>query len=351
MNKETILRLIRKILIYTRSYFLTKPFYSGIGHILMFHRVCPERTRRRLKDISDMEVTTDLLEKIIKFFLNRNYQIISLNQMFQALNYGKVSKRFVLFTFDDGYSDNLIYAYPIFKKYQIPFAINVTTSFPDREAIIWWYLLEDFILENKHVAFQIDNTSFEFSCSTMDDKNETFRKIKSIIMDNNGTNYISRLRQVFETYKIDMYKKTDELALSWKQIKQLSADPLVTIGAHSVNHLPLNKLPRSVVKYEMLESKKILEAHIDGEIEHFAYPFGSKYEVGKREFKIAKECCFKTAMTSRSGSIYFAHNNYFECLPRISISSNVEEDIRYLHLLTNGTNLCLQNRFKRIITI
>ena len=43
-------------------------------------------------------------------------------------------RRFVCLTFDDGYRDNLEYAYPILKKYEVPFALYVPTSFPTGSA-------------------------------------------------------------------------------------------------------------------------------------------------------------------------------------------------------------------------
>ena len=47
-------------------------------------------------------------------------------------------RRFVCFTFDDGYRDNLQYALPILKKYDAPFALYIPTSFPDRPGELWW---------------------------------------------------------------------------------------------------------------------------------------------------------------------------------------------------------------------
>lgn len=42
----------------------------------------------------------------------------------------------MVFTMDDGYKDNYTNALPIFKKYNVPYTIFVTTNFPDRQAIL-----------------------------------------------------------------------------------------------------------------------------------------------------------------------------------------------------------------------
>ena len=46
-------------------------------------------------------------------------------------------------------------------------------------------------------------------------------------------------------------------------------------------------------------SKNLLEAHLGHRIQHFAYPFGSHNEVGEREFKLAEQCGYKTAVTTQ----------------------------------------------------
>lgn len=63
-------------------------------------------------------------------FLKENYEVISLNDLnapgFNPLMVDKVK---VIITFDDGYEDNFLYAYPILKKYNLPAIIFITTDF------------------------------------------------------------------------------------------------------------------------------------------------------------------------------------------------------------------------------
>ena len=74
----------------------------------------------------------------------------------------KVNKQ-VLLTFDDGYKDNYDLAYPILKKYNIPFAVFLTTSFPEKEAILWWYIIEDLIMKNEVIL--LSDVS-KYNCKT-----------------------------------------------------------------------------------------------------------------------------------------------------------------------------------------
>ena len=73
----------------------------------------------------------------------------SMTQLLKTLSEKKdIHKPFVCFTMDDGYLDNYTKALPVFERYQVPFAIFVSTDFIDKKAILWWDTLEDLILTN-----------------------------------------------------------------------------------------------------------------------------------------------------------------------------------------------------------
>lgn len=59
------------------------------------------------------------------------------------------------------------------------------------------------------------------------------------------------------------------------QIKEIAADGLVELGAHTVNHLSLKGLPLKTLSYEIFESKKQLEVMTGKPVSSFAYPYGA----------------------------------------------------------------------------
>ena len=52
------------------------------------------------------------------------------------------------------------------------------------------------------------------------------------------------------------------MSLTWEQIREMSQDPLVEIGAHTIHHHALNKLPESVVQKEIEGSRDKIESEI-----------------------------------------------------------------------------------------
>jgi len=277
-------KLTALFMTYTKSYLLTKPVYAGLGHILTFHRVVPGNRGPRVGN-TEIEVTPEYLEWAINYFKKRNYHFITLDELYEVLKGRKLDNRFVIFTFDDGYIDNLTYAYPIFKKHNIPFTIYVTTNFPDRKAVLWWYLLEDLILKKEELHLEIGGKPYRFQMVSRHQKELAFDGIRSLLLRVDEKEFFNEIKKIFNTYGLDIYGKTEQLALSWQQIQQMSSDPLVTIAAHTVNHLALNKLPEAAVKQEVLASKEKLESYIDSEVAHFTYPYGSGREVGQESFR------------------------------------------------------------------
>lgn len=334
---------------YTKIYHLTKPLYSGIGHILMFHRVCPENEIKKLPGYVGIEMTPEHLESRIAYFQERGYVFLSPDELYNVLINGKTDKKFVVITFDDAYADIYTYAYPVLKKHRIPFAIYVTTAYPNKTAILWWYLLEELVSKNETVVFTMDGSIKKFNCFTEQEKRNAYNSIRSIIIGSNESQYIDRLKSIFEPYGIDMFRRTNEMALGWDAIRELSKDPLITIGSHTVNHYALSRLSESVAEYEILESKRNIEEHIGKKVLHFSYPFGGHFEAGKREFKMVKQCGFKTAVTTRAANIFRGHRDYPERLPRLDLGATITA--QRLKFMTSGFTHCINNRFKRVVTV
>lgn len=63
--------------------------------------------------------------------------------------------------------------------------------------------------------------------------------------------------------------------LTWDQLKTMAADPLVTIGSHSVTHpADLRTLSDEDLIYEVAESKRQLESQLGVSMRYFSYPTG-----------------------------------------------------------------------------
>ena len=291
---------------------------SGVCTVFMLHRV-NELEKNKLSLNENLKISPHFLDSFIINLKNKGFNFISLDELFSILKSGKSARKKVVFTLDDGYKDNYISAYPIFKKHNVPFTIYVSTSFPDQKAILWWYILEDLIIKENSISLM---NAQKFECITKSQKEMTFLKIRDIILKLGKENFIDNLSQLFNNYCIDWYSKSKEMAMSWDEVIELSNYELCTIASHTDNHLSLNKLSTSEELNEIVTANKKLELKTGKKIEHFAYPFGSQNEASNREYEIVKTLGFKTATTTIRGNIFKYHKNQMESLPRIMLTEN-----------------------------
>ena len=100
---------------------------------------------------------------------------------------------------------------------------------------------------------------------------------------------------VFSIYTSNMGQNTGRTHVTWDQLRQIAADPLMTIAAHSVTHPPdLRALPDDKLQIEVVESKRLLEAELGIPIHYFTYPTG-KYD--DRVAKAVREAGYLAALT------------------------------------------------------
>lgn len=210
------------------------------------------------------------LEKFIAY-IAKNYNVISLEDFYQ--NKFKENTLNIALTFDDGYLNNFNYAAPILEKHNVPASFFVTTTSDDT-----LYLWPDFLdltsnfSKKKSVVFENEiyykNNKNEFVCRGISLKN----KCKQLPF--------SKIEQLFSLFK-EEWKEIQQKPLDeyWKlmsenQIKEISDNPLFTIGSHSCTHVNLAAITIEEAKNEILKSKENLQQKLQIPITDFAFPFG-----------------------------------------------------------------------------
>lgn len=97
-------------------------WHPVIGEVWQLHRVTEEHSVQ--PRVRDYEITPARLESLIVEYQHKGYEFVSIAEVAERMK-GKSNGKFVAVTLDDGYANNYEIAYPIFKKYNIPFCIYV----------------------------------------------------------------------------------------------------------------------------------------------------------------------------------------------------------------------------------
>ena len=345
--KSTIIRGGLETLYFSGAHAILQPIFGGVGAILALHHVRPARDDA-FQPNRLLEVTPEFLTRVVHRLNDAGVDIISLDEMYRRMAERDFGRRFVCFTFDDGYRDTKEYAYPILRRFGIPFTVYVPTGFIDRGRELWWLALERVIAATDIVSCVMDGAEQRFACATAEGKRDTFERIywwlRGLETDEQLRVF---MRELAGRHGVDMTAFCDELCMSWDELAALAADPLVTIGAHTINHPILAKLPDGAVHAELQKGRRILEEKLGRPVAHLSYPFGDRTSAGPREFAIASELGFKTAVTARPGTVYAVHGGHMTALPRLSVNGEFQQE-RYLQVLMSGVATALWNGFRRV---
>lgn len=289
---------------------------GALGVVLMLHRVA-DYDKHRLPPNEALKVSPAFLQNTIDKYKKAGFLFLSLNDVYDIL-IGKrtVDRPFVSFTMDDGYLDNFTKAYPIFKRNKVPFCLFLATDFIDKKAILWWFSIEDLILNNSHIKLT-DGSSYV--CDSFQNKWSTFRLLRERILHLDQYFLLKSLQQLFSYYEVDWLAPVKSMTMSWDNIKSLSNEPLCTIGGHTISHPAFNQISLEKIKQEIDGGIKKIENATGIKVKHFAYPYGSINENGEREYKFLQQFGFKTVFVSYGGIINKENINSMTHLPRFML--------------------------------
>jgi peptidoglycan/xylan/chitin deacetylase (PgdA/CDA1 family) len=345
--RRAVIRSGLEALYFSGAHRLLGGRWGGVGAILTLHRVGPARDEP-FQPNRFLEVTPQFLDNALGALRRQGFEAIGLDEMHRRLWSGDLKHRFVCLTFDDGYRDNREWAYPILKRHNAPFAIFVPTSFPDRRGDLWWLTLETVVAASDHVEVALEDGRRRLTCRTTAEKYATVDVIHRALRTLRSEERLrAAVAELAARAGIDPATHCAAHCMDWQELSELAADPLVTIGAHTVNHPRLRKTGEPVVRHEMAESAARIEAMLGIRPAHFAYPFGDPTSAGPREFALARELGFKTAVTTRPGVLFPEHREHLMALPRISLNGEFQR-LRYLEVLTSGAATALRSRFRRV---
>lgn len=348
MSRRTtgLLKAALSALYYSGADGLMAPFTSGCGVIFMLHHVRPEAPAD-FEPNRILRITPDFLETVINQVLDTGFDVLSLDQVSARLATGGRTRPFACFTFDDGYRDNRDFAYPIFKRYNLPFAIYVPTDYADGRGDLWWLTLERVLQRAPSIAVRMNGALRHFRTVTGAQKDAAFHEIYWWLREIPEDTARAVVAELARATGYDPSRQCADLVMSWDELRELAADPIVTIGAHTMTHRALAKLSAHEARSEIEDSVRRIEAELGRPCRHFSYPYGSESSAGHREFEIARELGLETAVTTRKGLLFASHAQALTALPRLSLNGDFQDE-RYLRVMLSGAPFAFWNAVRRV---
>ena len=341
-----ILKAALSALYYTGADGLAAPFTRGVGVIFMLHRVTPEPVSP-FEPNRILKVTPDFLDNVLAQVIEAGFDLLSIDELPERLASGNSQRPFAVFTLDDGYRDNLHHALPVFRRYGAPFTVYVPTDYMDGKGDLWWLMLEKVIAGAERVSVRMMGCERHFDLATLAGKEVAYAEIYwwlRSLPEDEARRVVSELATA---HGHDSEALCRELMMDWNEVRELAADPLVTIGAHTRRHMALAKLDAASAREEMASSVMRIEQELGRQCRHFSYPYGCEKSAGTREFDLARELGMATAVTARKGQIDAAHSDCLTGLPRFSLNGDYQ-DPRYIQVMLSGMPFRLWNALGRV---
>jgi peptidoglycan/xylan/chitin deacetylase (PgdA/CDA1 family) len=343
---KLVTRAALETLYFSGGHHVLRPFVGGVGAILALHHVRPPRVEA-FQPNRHLEVSPAFLEDVILRLPRATIDIVSLHELHRRLVSCDFRRRFVAVTIDDGYRDTLEWAYPILRKHRVPFTVYIPTSFPDRLGELWWIVLERVIARNSRIGLIVEGENCHFECRTVDEKREVFASLHSWLCNFADEQEMRAVvGDLAARHDVDARAPCRELCMSWLELSRLAADPLVTVGAHTVNRPMLSRVTDHVARSEMEMGAAVIEATFGTRPCHLSFPGGPR-AAGAREFRMAAALGFKTAVTSRAGVLFPEHRHHLTALPRITLNGNFAR-LRYFDVFVSGAATAFKNAFHRL---
>lgn len=255
---------LKKLVSFEINFFgiLEKIFPSKGIIILLYHQITPNINEQNVR----MAITPNLFAQQMEYLAQNNYSIISLNDFLKHQEKNiPLSPRQVIITFDDGFKNNYLYAFPVLKKHKFKATIFLST---------------DFIGQTAKYSPKLNRW-----ITKKEDKNDILFPF-----------------------------------VSWLEMKQM-AEHGIEFGAHTCSHPVLTKISLLQAEKEIKESKKIIENNLNKEVKFFAYPFG----VYNQDIEnLVKKFGFSAACTVYPGGINNLRSNPY-ALKRNALSGNISD--------------------------
>jgi peptidoglycan/xylan/chitin deacetylase (PgdA/CDA1 family) len=278
-------------------------YYSGLVKLALWLK---QRRGRRLIILNYHQAGGNLQAHLR--YLRRHYRILHLEDALSEL-YAPPRKRQdprmpLVITFDDGYLDNYVYAFPIAEEWRIPITIFLIPGFIESGRYFWWLAARYLVQHTSVEKVTIDGRTYHPAQTR-----ERGALAQAIDARLRYAQSVTERETLLDQLQIELGVSLPErsregmddptLPLSWAEIGEMEQSGLVSFGAHTMHH-PVLACITDVAELgnEIEECRRVLEARLKQPVRMFAYPIGKPEHIGLPALKAVKAAGYAWALTT-----------------------------------------------------
>jgi peptidoglycan/xylan/chitin deacetylase (PgdA/CDA1 family) len=274
--------------------------------ILMYHRVAEVEDE---PDLHELKVEPRHFAAHIQH-LRSHYRIVSLPQLAEQLACGNLlHDAQVVITFDDGYVDNYLNAYPVLKDHATAATIFLPTNYIDgRAGLFWWERLRLLLWNARAKEIRLEMIGpHVYSLEPEEHLLDAYFALNDVLVDLRPQSREQLLDQLGK--KLDAEVTMSSKALTWTQISEMSAQG-VLFGSHTQSHASVAGLSAEEFGEELQQSQLDIELHTGQPVKTFAYPYGHPTSFNEMNKTVLKKMGFACACATTPGCVHSGSDLY-----------------------------------------
>ncbi|MDD0973748.1 polysaccharide deacetylase family protein [Pseudomonas fontis] len=248
----------------------------GARLILMLHRVLADDASAELPHRNELCVGPQAFERLLRW-LPQHFECVSLMQLLQADPVLSDGKPRVALTFDDGWRDNALNAFPLLQRHQVPASIFLSTDYIGSRQRFWWESLGETLwgshgeLAQRQLIEQVRKIGRPLPAAF-------FMNERPHARSNVLARYLQSLKSLSPQalHLLTDACPTESLpqALDWQQVRELEDSGLISFGPHGASHALLPGLDDRRLDEELSRSQNALAQGCRQPLPVYCYPNG-----------------------------------------------------------------------------
>jgi peptidoglycan/xylan/chitin deacetylase (PgdA/CDA1 family) len=239
--------------------------------------------------------------------VKERFEVIDLPRLRHLQESGAVPARpLALITFDDGYRDNYLAAFPILRELEVPAVFFLPTGLVGTSQVPWWDEVAWTVRHARAERLSLPGDREGIPLAGADVERSISRVLK----------WVKHAEAMPLPDRMDAIRlacnagarpaaEDADLLLGWDEVRAMHAAGM-SIGSHTHTHRLLAQLPLAEQEQELARSKEILEAELRSPVESIAYPVGGHYCYTQETRHLARKLGYR---------IGFNHTNAVARLP------------------------------------
>jgi len=232
--------------------------------------------------------------------------VLPLDEAVQAMAQGKLRRKTVAITFDDGYRDNMKVALPVLRQHNFAATIFVTTGLTGTTRALWPGRITSALKRSTKSAIEWNGAYYDLTSDSVRRKaNVGLQAQVKLYAAANPDSAAAEIEQLLEVPEENADPETSPYAMLSPQDIRLAQDSgLISFGAHTVTHPLLSALNDNDLANEIINSVDTLTTLAREPCTSFAYPNGRSCDYDNRAIALLRKSGIKTAVTTITGPNY-----------------------------------------------